>query len=68
MVNPNTDSDGALLNEVGAATLLGITPRTLRLWRHTRGVPHLRLTPRVIRFRKSDLDGWLAKHRVAITR
>jgi hypothetical protein len=48
------------------AYLGGVAPRLLRLWRRTRGLPHLKLTAKVIRYRKSDLDGWLAQHRVQV--
>jgi predicted DNA-binding transcriptional regulator AlpA len=56
-----------LLNDAQAAAFLLTKPRTLRLWRHTRGLPHIRLTSKVIRYRRSDLDAWLNHHRVAIT-
>jgi excisionase family DNA binding protein len=55
-----------LLTDAQAAALLSVEPRTLRLWRATRGLPHIRLTSKVIRYRKSDLDAWLARHLVAI--
>ncbi|MCU0782771.1 MAG: helix-turn-helix domain-containing protein [Verrucomicrobia bacterium] len=63
----NTYLDGqTLLTEIEAARFLGITPRTLRLWRRKRGVPHLRITGKVIRYRHSDLAGWLDRFRVAV--
>ena len=43
-----------------------LDPRLLRLWRRKRGLPHIKLTAKVIRYRKSDLDGWLAQHRVQV--
>jgi len=54
-----------LLNDHQTAELLGVLPRTLRLWRNTRGLPHIRLTSKVIRYRRPDIDGWIAKHYVA---
>jgi excisionase family DNA binding protein len=57
---------GDLLTDTQAAALLAVQPRTLRLWRHTRGLPHIRLTSKVIRYRRSDLDAWLARRYVAI--
>jgi hypothetical protein len=57
---------GDLMDEAQVAAYLLITPRTLRLWRRTRGIPHIRITSRVIRYRRSDIDAWLSQHRVAI--
>jgi predicted DNA-binding transcriptional regulator AlpA len=55
-----------LLTDLDAAQLLGIEPRTLRLWRNTRGLPHLRITSKVIRYRRADLDAWLSRHAVVV--
>jgi len=35
----------------------------LRLWRRTRGLPHLKITNREIRYRRADLDAWLDRSR-----
>jgi excisionase family DNA binding protein len=66
-----SDTTGAvntaeIFTDPEAAQYLVTTPRTLRLWRHTKGLPHLKLTARTIRYRKSDLDSWLNQHRVAV--
>lgn len=53
-----------LLTEVEAAEILSVEPRTLRLWRNTRGLPHLKITNKVVRYRRTDLDGWLDRCRV----
>ena len=58
-------SPAELLTDQQAAAILAVEPRTLRLWRQSRGLPHLRLTSKVIRYRRSDLDAWLARHLVA---
>jgi len=55
-----------LLTDVEAAALLSVKPRTLILWRHTRGLPHVRITSKCIRYRRIDLDEWLEDRRVAI--
>lgn len=55
-----------LLTDPQAAELLAVEPRTLRLWRHTRGLPHIRITSKVIRYRRSDLNAWLGRHFVAV--
>lgn len=57
----------ALLTDEQAAALLSVEPRTLRLWRNTRGLPFLRVTPKVIRYRRSDIDEWLARSRTVIS-
>ena len=55
-----------LLTDEQAAAILSVEPRTLRLWRNTRSLPHLRITPRVIRYRRADLDAWLDRTRTVI--
>ena len=55
-----------LLDENMAAEYLKTKPRTLRLWRHSRALPYLAVTPRVIRYRRSDIDAWLARTRTVI--
>jgi len=61
------DNTGAanILDDARAAEYLKITPRTLRLWRARRGLPHFKLTPKCIRYSRGDLDGWLARFRTA---
>jgi len=55
-----------LMDEAQAAAYLLVTPRTLRLWRQTRGIPHIRITSKVIRYCRTDIDAWLSQRRVAI--
>jgi hypothetical protein len=55
-----------LLTDEQAAAILSVEPRTLRLWRNTRNLPFLKLTPRVIRYRLSDLQAWLDRSRTVI--
>ena len=57
-----------LLNETEAAALLHLEPRTLRLWRQQRGLPHFKPTRKVVLYRRSDLLAWLEQSRVATTR
>jgi hypothetical protein len=54
------------MNEREAAFYLKQKPRTLRLWRHTRGLPFVRITSKVILYQKADIDEWLARRRIAI--
>jgi len=55
-----------LLNDLQCAALLGVKPRTLRLWRTQRGLPHIKITSKEIRYRRSDIDGWLSRRLVSI--
>jgi len=56
----------ALLTEEQAAGFLSVRPRTLRLWRQTRALPHIRITTKEIRYRRADLDEWLERRRTVI--
>ena len=58
--------DPDLLGESQACALLGVLPRTLRLWRNTRGLPHLKITCKIIRYRRSDINAWLDRSRTVI--
>jgi len=59
---------GQILTDETAATLLSVEPRTIRDWRTRRGLPFIRLTAKVVRIRRGDLDKWLSRHAVAMTR
>jgi hypothetical protein len=50
-----------------ACQFLSAEPRTLRLWRHTRGLPFIRITSKVLRYRRNDLEAWLDARRVALS-
>lgn len=64
---PPTGTAGGLMNDAEAAQYLGgIEKRTLREWRRTRALPHIKLTAKHVRYRQADLDTWIARHRVAI--
>jgi hypothetical protein len=51
-----------------AAYVGGIKARAIRDWRTRRGLPFIRITAKVCRIRKTDLDKWLSRHAVAVTR
>jgi len=57
-----------VLDDGQLSALLNTNPRTLRLWRHTRGLPYIRITSKVIRYRRADIDEWLAQRRVAMVK
>lgn len=54
-----------LLNTAEAAAVLGVTARTLEVWRHTKRqlIPFLKIG-RLIRYRRRDLESWLASRLV----
>jgi len=56
--------DKFLLNQQEAATYLGTTVGTLNSWRfygNKQKIPYVRWGNR-IRYRREDLDAWIAKH------
>lgn len=57
-----------LLDKYETARLLGVAPRTLEQWRaHDRGPKFVRVEGQV-RYRKSDLEAYLAAQTVAPTK
>ena len=54
----NTTASGPL-DERQAAEYLKVEPRTLRQWRKCRGLPHIKISSTVIRYRIGDLEKWL---------
>ena len=62
----STTSPRELLDDNAAAEYIGVEPRTIRSWRTHRGLPFIRITGKVIRIRRADLDEWLTRHRVAM--
>lgn len=69
----NTQSDLSQGVEIfddtqAAAYVGGIKPRAIRDWRTRRGLPFIRITAKVCRIRRADLDKWLSRHQVAITK
>lgn len=46
-------------------TQFAIPRGTLFFWVHSHQIPHLRLGPRTVRFRRSELQSWLNQRAVA---
>ena len=44
---------------------LEITPRTARDWRDRRGLPHYKITSKVIRYQREAVMAWLERMRTA---
>jgi predicted DNA-binding transcriptional regulator AlpA len=55
------ESQNQLLSERQLAAELGLAPATLRKWRaRNAGPPFIRLSRRAIRYRRADVERWLA--------
>ena len=55
----------SLLTPREAAGFLGIPESTLAQWRsQRRGPPYIKLELRLVRYRRADLEGWLARQTV----
>ena len=54
-----------LLSNEGAAEYLGVTPRTLEVWRCTKRhqIPYIKVG-RLVKYRQTALDTWLAAQTV----
>jgi excisionase family DNA binding protein len=53
-----------MLSYPEAARVLGLALGTLYAMVHQRRIPHVRLGPRLVRFRRNELDAWLADRSV----
>jgi excisionase family DNA binding protein len=62
----NPDKNSELMTPEQVCDLLQILPRTLVLWRHTRGLPFVKITSKFIRYRRKDIDAWLEARRTVI--
>ena len=59
---------GDLLSTSEAAAVLGLRPSTLDQWRWQGiGPNHIRISPRRIRYLRSDLDEWIVSQRRSST-
>jgi DNA-binding transcriptional MerR regulator len=63
---PAEASVSDLLTDNELAPMLSVEPRTLRLWRNTRGLPFIRITSKVIRYRRTDVNAWMDRQRTVI--
>ena len=56
------DDLDALVRQEEAARLLDLTPRALEAWRHKGGGPrYIRISARCVRYRRADLQAWIAE-------
>lgn len=61
LLQPQTN----LFDNEAAAAYLGVTPRTLEVWRCTKrhAIPYIKVG-RLVKYRRADLDAWLAAQTV----
>lgn len=54
-----------LLDNSQAAAYIGVTPRTLEVWRAVRrhSIPYIKVG-RLVKYRRADLDRWLASRTI----
>ena len=56
-----------LLTAGDVARITGLSPETLAQWRsQRRGIPFIKLSRNVVRYRRSDLDEWLAERLIRV--
>ncbi len=61
---PIPEHPDALLHTAEAALLLGLSPRTLEAFRlRGGGPPYIAVTPKAVRYRRGDLEAWIAARR-----
>lgn len=62
-----TQCAGRLLTAEDVAEITGLSTETLAQWRsQRRGIPFLKISRNVVRYRPSDLDSWLTERIVRI--
>lgn len=56
-----------LLTAGDVARITGLSPETLAQWRsQRRGIPFIKLSRNVVRYRRCDLDEWLAERLIRV--
>lgn len=62
-----TKTQSNLLDTRPAADYLGVTPRTLEVWRCVKrhAIPYIKVG-RLVKYRQSDLDAWLESRTIDI--
>jgi predicted DNA-binding transcriptional regulator AlpA len=56
-----------LLTEIDVARITGLSPNTLAQWRsQRRGIPFIKLSRNVVRYRQHDLEEWLNNRMVRV--
>ena len=53
-----------MLGYIETAALLGVPVGTVYAWVSRHRIPHVRLGPRLVRFRRSEIEQWIEVRRV----
>ena len=53
-----------ILTYAQAADLLAVPVGTLYAWVHLRRIPHIRISKRLVRFQRAELERWIEARRV----
>jgi excisionase family DNA binding protein len=64
----NTPQTIQYMTELEVAALFSVSRETIRKWRKTKGLPHLKIGHRTLRSRRVEVDAWAAKWRLAMVR
>lgn len=65
--SPRPAAPSKLLRAEDVAELTGLSVETLAQWRsQKRGIPYLKISRNCVRYRQSDLDGWVSERIVRI--
>ena len=60
--NPAEMRSSRLLTAEDVAQITGLSTETLAQWRsQKKGIPYVKISRNCVRYRQSDLDGWLAE-------
>jgi hypothetical protein len=60
-------ADDALMTTEQLARMLGVDPSSVRRWRTStpiQGLPFIRMSDRVVKYRRADVERWLDNRRV----
>ena len=53
-----------LLSVDEVSEMLGVTKATIYSWTSRNKIPHIKLSKRLLKFRKNDIEAWIAKRAV----
>lgn len=63
--NSGTSNPVRLLNISEVAQVLGVTPKTIYSWVHTRQIPYVKVG-RLVKFDRKDIEAWIQARKVPI--
>lgn len=63
---PEVNLAAEVFDDAGACSFLVTNPRMLRKMRREYGLPFIRISSKSLRYKRKDLEAWLAARRVAL--